>query len=363
MEILKEKGIVQEMAGSESSLKIEVPLAKDVNVEELIKGDKDPLFVTVEAMNPQVSKNRRIWNESIINNVAEQILAKRPDAYQGHLKESDRASVTPTAMTIWLGATVKKVSGKSRLFIKGYVLPYAKELRQYLKAAKATGKKVAVSVYGQAEQKWNDVKKAYDVLKFDLESIDWARPGSEGVLGTGYLGLASEMKGEDIMDREEVLKSVTVSEMEENNPKLVKSIKDSAVKETKESVVSEMEGKINTIQEMVNAYEEALPEGVEKKPEVVKEMVESHSSLVESYLDSVLEKKVTSSPVRSIVKKQIVSEMAGQFMTKELVDSTVDKTMQSEEVKGIIQEMKANVVINPAQDNRNEGNTPKFIKK
>jgi hypothetical protein len=67
-------------------------------------------------------------------------------------------------------------------------------LKQYLKAAKASGKRVAVSVYGQAEQIWDNVKKTYDIQKFDLESIDWARPGSEGVVGSGYLSVASEMK-------------------------------------------------------------------------------------------------------------------------------------------------------------------------
>lgn len=361
--LVTEQGIVKEMTGDVKSLGIEVPFAEGVNIDELTKGDNDPLFVTVEALNPQISKNRRIWSESMIKDVANQIMSKRPDAYQGHIDEKDRQNVTPTAMTIWLGALVKDVEGKARLFIKGYVMPYAKELKQYLKAAKASGKKVAVSVYGQALQKWNSVKKAYDMLQFDLESIDWARPGGEGVPGTGFLQLASEMKKGDVMDREEMLKSVTVSEMKENNVALYDKIFKDGEESGKKSIVKEMSAKLEDAENRVKGFENALPECVEKKPEVVSEMAKSHDNLIENYLDSALSSKKLADGVRSIVRKQVVSEMAGQFRTKELVDSSIEKVLGSEEIKSVVKEMASLKVVNPGEDNRNQEKKSRFINK
>jgi hypothetical protein len=278
MEILKEKGIVKEMVTGNKIGKIEVPFAKNVDIKKLTKGDKNPLFVTVEALNPTISENGKIWTEEIINNVAEQIMEKRPDAYQGHLKEEDRDSVSPTAKTIWIGAAVKNIAGKPRLFIKGYVLPYAKQLKQYLKVAKAAGKKVAVSVYGKGIQIWNQAKKAYDMQEFNLESIDWARPGAEGVPGTGYLGLASEMKGEKTMNRADVIKSTTISEMKTENPELLKKYKTKVQKK----IISEMK----SISEKLESFEKAFPKGFKQEPETIKEMIASHEGLINEYLEA-----------------------------------------------------------------------------
>ena len=349
-----EKGIIKEMNGDIESAKILVPMSDGVDISELVKGDKDPLFVTVEALNPQTSNNGRIWTEDMMHNVAEQIMSKKPDAYQGHLKEADRATSAPTAKTIWLGATVRQVSGKPRLFIKGYVLPYAQELKQYLKAAKASGKKVAVSVYGQAEQLWNKVKKAYDISKFDLESIDWARPGSEGVSGSGYLSIASEMKGE-LMERKEIIQSVTLSEMTELNKGVVKEITDE-VEEKSKKTVSEMSDKLEKANDKIKAYGKITPE-------VVSEMSGSYDKLMSKYVEDSVASKVDSKSVQSVAVRQVIAEMEDNFRSKKLVDETIDKVVGSKEIKSIISEMAKNqTVINPGNDNRKQENERKYTK-
>lgn len=362
MNELIENGIVKEISSDVDGFEVKVPIASDIKVEELISGDSDPLFVTVEVLNNSISRNRRIWDEDTIKDVAQQIMDKKPDGYKGHLKDSDRDSVAPKAMTIWIGSVIKKIQGRTRLFAKGYILPSAVEFKEYLRKAKSAAKKATVSVYGQASQKWNESKKAYDILKFDLESIDWARPGSEGVPGLGYFSLASEMKGE-IMEREEILKTVTLSEMKSNNEKVYEEIKAEGIKETKDSVVKEMEEKVTAVKEMVEKFEEAMPEEAEKTPEVLSEMVKSHKGMVDSYLDSKLAEKIDSESVRAVVKRQVVSEMTGKFMTKELVDSTIDSTMATDEVKGILQEMAKQSILNPGTDNRLEEKVSRFIKK
>jgi hypothetical protein len=357
MEIIREKGLVKEMADNNKGFKIEVPFADGVNVKELTKGDKNPLFVTVEALNPTKSKNGRIWSESIIQDVASQINNKRPDAYQGHIKAEDQGFITPTSKTIWLGASIKNIAGKTRLFIKGYVLPYAKQLRQYLRAAKAAGKRVGVSVCGEALQKWNSVKQGYDIEQFNLESIDWTRSGAEGVPGMGYLGLASEMKkGENPMDKKEILEKTTISEMKEYNPELVKTFKD----KVRKSVVTEMEDKITKANEKTEQFANAIPESLERKPETITEMFNSHQALMSDYVDNQLKSRVETQSVRNVIRKEVISEMAGQFMTKELVDSSIDKVMKTDEIKSIVTEMNNLTTINPGEDNREESQEKQY---
>lgn len=343
-------GTLKEMAASTLDLKIDVPFSPGVDIDLLTQGDTDPLFVVVEALNPQTSKNGRIWTVESLHNMSEQINQLKPDAYMGHLKDEDRSTVAPTSMTIWLGSKVIEIEGKPRLFIKGYVMPYATDLKAYLRAAKATGKKVAVSVYGQVEQKYNRLKKAYDIIKFKLESIDWARPGSEGVPGFGYLKLAKEMEG-DILEKEEILKSATLSEMVAFNPELVD--------EAKAEIMQEME----TQKSLVKTLEDektALVSSSEETKATLAEMQKETNGLLASYIDSELESKVASASVRSIAKSQVMSEMADN-MSKTLVDETITKVIESPEIKSILAEMDKANVINPGIDNRTKTSS-KFTK-
>lgn len=339
--------------------KIDVPIADGVDIDEIRKNDKSPLFVTIEALNNSISDNKNNWTDVTIAEIAEQIMQFKPDAYKGHIRQEDRGSIAPSSQTIWLGALAKKMSGKTRLFIKGYVLPYANELREYLKTAKAVSKKISVSVYGKANKVWNDSVKAYDVSNFKLESIDWSRPGAEGVSPLGYMELTSEMKKGESMEREDILKEVTVSEMKEANAKLVGEIEESA----KESVVKEMTEQLDEIKGTVKSYENALPKGVEKNPEVIQEMVVNNNVLAESYLNGYVDSKVKFDGVAKIVKRQVIAEMADKFKTKELVEKTVDGVLDSAEMKTIVQEMENSTTVNPGVDNRADEKVNKYISK
>jgi len=164
------EGTLAEMS-IDNKFDIKVPTAKGVDIKALMEGDDDPMFVVVEALNDGVSANNRSYSIETVESVAEQINSLKPDAYQGHLRDEDRPFANPDSKTIWVGAKVLTVDGKKRLFVKGYVLPYAKELKQYLRAAKAVGKKVAVSIYGTAKELVNS-SGIREVLNFKLESID-----------------------------------------------------------------------------------------------------------------------------------------------------------------------------------------------
>jgi hypothetical protein len=336
------EAVVQEMSsdGSDQLVPVNAELLQRVSED-----DTAPVFVTIEVLNEGTSRNKRRWTKEHLQNVCEQINRKHPDGYRGHISIQERSTKAPEAETIWLGAVVKEVDGKARLIAKGYVLPYATKLRQYLKSAKAAGKNVAVSVYGTAAQAAKDAAGYILPNGFNLESIDWARPGSEGVVNSGLFQVTAEMTDgstkhkEDIVDREQTIKSAKKSELEELNPTVISEITDEATqgKEAElQTVVAEMD-------EVTNAL--GLDDDSDKKPaEVIAEM---RSQLNEERLENQLRSKVKNAEARKSIKHLVVAEMNDG----KGVDEAMTAALESPEGKNIIAEMlDAPPVVNPRID-------------
>lgn len=382
---LKVPAIVTEMSDKVDGFDVAVPFAQGVDVAEMTVGDDNPLFVTVEVLSPQISANKRHWTEESLYEVAEQINDIKPDAYQGHIKEEDRAFASPNSQTIWLGAVVKKMQGVNRLFAKGYVLPYADKLKTYLKSSKAASKKISVSVYGKAHQAWNTAKQAYDISGFKLESIDWARAGSEGVKGAGYFSLTSEMKGENIMDRLEVIKSLTKDEIKANNPSVISEMEEEAGEVAKEEAKvdiekAEEEGKegkedVAEMTEIRKTLKTKKGKSVEVISEMQKELGQSNDKVVGIYIDSELKSKISNSDIASFTKKLVVAEMANLDVTNDdmnrqrfgglsrgeiKANKAIEAVISSPEAKTLISEMGRSNVINPVVDNKNKPGKRQF---
>jgi hypothetical protein len=286
-------GSISEMSDSDTGISLDKKM-----IEELKKDDKNPMFVTVEVMNPQVSKNGRYYDEKTLYSIAEQINEKKPDGYMGHLTEEERLKKMPHSQTMWLGANVKEVAGKQRLYAKGYVLPYAKELRTYLRKAKVIGKKVAVSIYGKASMVWDSQRSASRIKEFVLENLDWARAGAEGLQTAGITNIASEMQGNN--NDSETLKRIS-------------------------------------------------------------EMSDTIDAFYEDYIDNQLNKKVNNRNISKLFKKLVISEMIDEAKTKKNIDSKIDHVLNSDESKSILQTLSSRSgVISPGEDNRAK-NISKYI--
>lgn len=328
-----EEATVMEMSSDGLGGVIDVPVDPKL-IDSLKEGDDNPMFVTIEVLNERQSNNGRNWTKDAILSVAEQINLKKPDGYLGHLTEEERATKHPEAQVMWLGATVKETNGKTRLFAKGYVLPYAGKLRTYMTKAKAAGKNVTVSVYGTASKLVRNAAGAIDMglSGFHLESIDFARPGSEGVRPLGQFMVTAEMTDnskdnkEIDVNREDAIKSATVDELKELNPSVVSEMTSMAEAQEAEheAVVSEM----TSISEALG-----LEKDSEKKPsEVIKEMTARNRELE---LDNELRDKVDSPSARVVLKQMVISEMTeGQTISE-----AVDKTLKSDSGKAVIKEM------------------------
>lgn len=315
-------------AQDSADLGINIPFDAQLR-DELIEGDDNPMFVTVEVLNEGVSRNGRDWTKEAIASVVSQINSKHPDGYQGHLSDTDRSTKYPDPQTIWLGASAKEVGGKLRLFAKGYVLPEAKTLRSYLRKAKTLKKNVAVSVYGTVQAAVKTARNALDMSNFNLESIDWARPGSEGVPNMGIFQVTSEMfdsnnNGEGNMDKVQAIKESTAAELREHNPAVVSEMVSEAVAEAtqaSEAVVSEM-----------TQTREAL--GLKEGESLTERVAEMQEQLSEAALDNSMREKIPSATARKTLRSAVVKEMnANADLT---ADAAVDAVLGSEKGKAVM---------------------------
>lgn len=329
MEIKKEQlrgeiGAIQEMS-AEDNFSLDIPIS-GVDMESLKAGDKDPLFVTVEVLNPQTSKNGNNWTMEAMKSVMEQINQFKPDAYLGHMKDEDRPFKAPESQTIWLGAVIKEIAGKPRLFAKGYVLPYAEKLKQYLKVAKSTSKDVGVSVYGLAEKVRGAVKGTWDIKSFSLESIDWARAGSKGTRDTSFLLLTSEMSDnkEVKMDKAEVISEMSRKDLEKHNSELFTEIKTLGEQDASEKSKKALEDKEAELK---------------KATETISEMSKQTADLIGSYVDNELAKKIANEATRGFISKMVTSEMAGKESTKAVADAALKSVLESDATKTLLKEM------------------------
>lgn len=354
--------LVSEMSNDINNFKIDVPTAKGVDVQKLIDGDKSPMFVTLEVANEGVSGNHRRYSREVIKSITKQINDSKPEAYEGHVKEEDRGTSRPKPVTLWIGAIAKEVQGKLRIFAKGYVMPYAKELKQYLSAAKASSKKIAVSVYGQAKAVWDNLEKVYDLSEFSLESVDWARPGAEGLPGLGFFHLASEMKGDVIMNREELIKDLKAGELEEFNSKLVSEMREATRKDIEFNIEKRI--KRENVNKMSVVSEQLGTEDPKKAVSVISEMRSELQALRRSEadhtIDDVLIDKIPNKSARKIIRPMIISEMKNNY-TKDNAVSVTDKVLKSDETKTIIKEMTTVTrLIRPIVNNKSQKKVNKF---
>lgn len=333
--VVKFSGVLAEMSDGKN-FDIHVPIAKGIDLEALTKGDVNPMFVVVEVLNESVSKNGRRYTPKVIHELARQINEKRPDGYDGHLTEEERSHKRPQPKTIWVGAVVKEIDGQARLFAKGYVLPYASDLKTYLGSAKAAAKKVAVSIYGLASQAWNAVLGAYDVDNVELESIDWARPGSEGVPTAGYLAITAEMEqGKDVMTREEVVSTLTLAELQANNQKVVSEMEAQAKKSVLSEVKKEETGQLRTIREMMSVDKDANV--VTYIAEMTQELSELRKYKAQSLVRDTLRDTIPVSKARKEVEKVVLAEMREQ--TPDEASKVLKEVLQRDSTKAIIKEM------------------------
>ncbi len=167
-----------------------VPFAPGIDQTALTAGDDAPLFVTLPIAKVGRSRNGRYYDAAVVAEIAEQVNRDRPGGIMGHIAEAERATRYDRPEVIWLGATV----AGDTAYGKGYIPPYARDTRDFLRRAKAAGHQVATSIYGRWQQAHDAALGAVKVLAGGtLESIDFAPAARAGMAFDGGFALSAEM--------------------------------------------------------------------------------------------------------------------------------------------------------------------------
>jgi len=333
--------VVSEMAAGATTL---VPLTED-QVSEIVQGDENPLFATF-VIESGWSKTKRYWTPEVLDSIREQVNgASEPVVgYMGHIKPEDDSFSFPEIQLQWVKAGLQTSSDRTKLLVKGYVLPGTKA-RDYL--ARKLVRTISVSGKALLER----IQGGVSVKDFDLQSIDLSRPGRAG-MKTALVSLTSEMESGEVKPEE--IAALTENELRAHNPTLVKTIEDT-VKAPLETKVSEMESEVEEAKPTVDLMAEIrkalkLDEGgdvLAALSEIKEKAVQAAKSAKDRMFDEVLEKKFKNENTRTLVKRLLVSEMEtsedeeeeegdeGDKMKKieEMVNSKID---EDEELKALI---------------------------
>jgi hypothetical protein len=172
-----------------------VPNAPGVNITALKQADPDPMFVTLPiAQVGMISENGILYDQSLIKQISDQIIDKRPEGIMGHIAEEDRATKYPVPDLYWIGA----MQVGDKLFGKAYVSPGP--ARDHMRRTQATGGRIATSIYGRGIYETANAsgKALRRIAKLNLEQVDLAPPdrASLKINGGKQYALTAEMEND-----------------------------------------------------------------------------------------------------------------------------------------------------------------------
>jgi len=227
-----------------------------VNIQELTKDDPSPMFVNVEVLRTGTSKvNRRVYDDPVVRQIGGMIPGTI--GYLGHPDPTKTSFQFRDPQNIFVGSKVEEMKdGSTRAIGKAYIFKNS-PLREWLPKSIAGGKPLTVSINGIGDIVKDNINKLLYVKSLNqLDSIDWANPGTEGVGTAQAINIVNEMQdnkgggssmSEVITRTPELIRSVTIaelkayndtaidgivrgmtiSELQEKNPTLFNTIKDS----------------------------------------------------------------------------------------------------------------------------------------
>ncbi len=347
----------------------DIPTAPGVDVNELKKGDDDPLEVVVEI---PASKSKRGWNYTAnsLRSIVDAVNSSTLNGFLGHQKPEDVSNQFLPPVTHWVGA---KMVGEIAYF-RGVVDAAAKDLKRWIKS----GRIRQVSIFGVP--KLQRAAGETNVVGYKPMSIDWT-PLDRAGMNTRIVAMSGEMwdldgegplgemnEGGDNMTPEELL--AKLKEMMNNRQITVPMIA-GEMGWTPESVAGEVDqtwlNNITTATDKLKKVEEAL--GVSGEMDVVsiatnaaKALKEQESEGIQKIVGEMMMKKVTSEAVRKDIANTETtlgkmwdyhSKSIQPNMTEEQIAGEMDSFLNDGVVKGIISSYHTD---NPANLGNGSGN-------
>lgn len=328
-------------ASSGSGVVIPIDAAK---VAAIKKRDENPQFITV-AIESGWSRSKRHWTPAMLKSIANQINKKKPVGYKGHMKPEQIATHFPDPQTVWLGATTVTQGDKTVLWVKGYNLPNS-DIRNYIENEAVD----SVSVFGESKMK--AVQGGYEVIDFNLESIDWSRKGQSG-MSAKVMAVTSEMetKGGNTVEPKDI-SALSEEELRTHAPLLVKEIERKAT-EPLNTQVGEMTTQVGALQPEADTLSKVkellgLAEGenvIEKVTNLLASIEDASASEIKAYIKEAIAKRVKTERGQALVARlvgEMHSEYEGDFTDemKAKIDSDLDEKIEGDEIlKSVVGEM------------------------
>lgn len=275
---------------------INVPVHPSINIDVITADDPEPRFVNVEVIRGgTISGNNRRYNNENVRQINKMVPGVQ--GFLGHPDPSKYGFEFREPQCIFVGSMLDTMEdGSIRCIAKCYLFKSSR-LREWIPKSIAANNPMTVSINGRA-----DVIRSGEYIDVvtvnDLESIDWANPGTEGISSSKAMSVVREIEnnnnGGNTMEVKDILKNATVTEfkafnpdgyssmvksislteLQAHNPDLVKAIEDSArisemkltiggtekvVKLTEmQGIVTDLEGQVTTAKN--EAYASKLTE-------------------------------------------------------------------------------------------------------
>lgn len=202
---------------------LNVEVDPSINIEEVTKDDDDPMFVNVEIIRNGISDgNNREYTADVVMDLVSAVPGTL--GYLGHPDPSKTSFEFRDPQCIYVGAkTVQNEFGDTvRLIGKCYIFKNS-PLREWIPKSIACNNPLTVSIHGKGDvsvDRTNGTVHVHRITK--LECIDWANPGTQGMPRSKALSVVSELQGGNEMERNQIIQSVTLAEMQEHNEAVIK---------------------------------------------------------------------------------------------------------------------------------------------
>lgn len=204
---------------SEMSM-INVPVDPRVDIDTITADDPDPKFVNVEVIRAGVSNNNRRYNNNIVKEISQLIVGCQ--GFFGHPDPSKYGFEFREPQCIYVGSIIDEMpDGLNRCIAKAYLFKTS-QLREWVPKSIAAGNPMTVSINGSA-----DIIRGGDIIDVvhmtDLQSVDWANPGTEGLETSKAMSVVTEMneggnKMAETINAQDIIKNVSVAELRAYNP-------------------------------------------------------------------------------------------------------------------------------------------------
>lgn len=190
----------------------DIPTFPDVDIENLTKGDENPVYLTLPIGEAGVtSRNKKFYDEAFVMELARQTQSRKPVGYMGH--EKGKGMEWPEDDVHWVGA---KLIG-NQLWGKAYIS--SEEARKRARLYKATNKPMATSIFAHMGLKWDAKLGAYraqadslDLHRIDLGPLDMAGIQSLAKVPHMTAELINNTEEKTTMDKYEVIREMTADD-------------------------------------------------------------------------------------------------------------------------------------------------------